>query len=137
MVTKTLGTTAQRSSTAPSLILTRMARETSVMMTMTMTASRTCCHLVLITAVLSPTHCRRTQMVGDTFSFPKRTEKEKVSSSKQLNNFFFVYSSPQVMALAMCVRRILTTTQSSTPSMFVQKMQKSPSLTSGSTRLLF
>lgn len=51
MVTKTLGTTAQRSLTALSWILTKMERETSVMMTMTTMGSQTCCHLVLITAV--------------------------------------------------------------------------------------
>lgn len=64
-VTKTLGTTVQRSSTAPSWTPTRMAREMSVMMMMITTASRTCCHLVLITAVWSPTLCRRTLTVGN------------------------------------------------------------------------
>lgn len=71
MVTKTLGTTAQLSSTALSWILTKMERETSVMMTMTTMGSQTCCHLVLITAVWSPTLYRRTLTVCDTVDILK------------------------------------------------------------------
>lgn len=63
--TKTLGTTVRLSSIAPSWTQTRTERGMSVMMTMTTMAFQTCCHLVLITAVWSPTLCRRTPMVGD------------------------------------------------------------------------